>query len=47
MIMDRLYKGVWEKVNMGGFFSWVLFEWVYDYKKKRIENGYIIFFLDK
>lgn len=47
MIMDRLYKGVWEKVNMGGSFSRALFEWAYDYKKKRIENGYTTPILDK
>lgn len=47
MIMDRLYKGVWEKVNMGGSFSRALFEWAYDYKKKRIENGYTTPLLDK
>lgn len=47
MIMDRLYKGVWEKVNMGSSFSRALFEWAYDYKKKRIENGYTTPILDK
>ncbi|XP_078312564.1 long-chain-fatty-acid--CoA ligase 4-like [Crassostrea virginica] len=47
MIMDRLYKGVWEKVNMGGSFSKALFEWAYEYKKSRIEKGYHTPLLDK
>ncbi|XP_056004487.1 long-chain-fatty-acid--CoA ligase 4-like isoform X3 [Ostrea edulis] len=47
MIMDRLYKGVWEKVNMGGSFSKALFEWAYDYKKKQIEKGRNTPILDK
>lgn len=47
MIMDRLYKGVWEKVNMGGSFSKALFEWAYNYKKKQIEKGRNTPILDK
>lgn len=40
VIMDRIYKAVWEKVSEGGNFSKALFKFAYDYKLKRIENGY-------
>lgn len=40
VIMDRLYKGVWEKVNSGSPFSKALFQFAYDYKKNSLEKGY-------
>ncbi|KAL5004434.1 hypothetical protein ScPMuIL_017890 [Solemya velum] len=40
VIMDRLYKGVWEKVNNGGMLSRILFQFAYDYKCKHLEKGY-------
>ncbi|ESP04960.1 hypothetical protein LOTGIDRAFT_205986 [Lottia gigantea] len=40
VILDRVYKGVWDKVNSGGAFSEAFFKFAYDYKKKQLENGY-------
>ena len=40
VIMDRLYKAVWEKVNEGGPLAKALFTMAYDYKRKRLERGY-------
>lgn len=47
VIMDRLYKGVWEKVNEGGPVSRAVFQFAYDYKLRQIENGYDTPLLDK
>lgn len=41
--MDRLYKAVHEKVNESSKFQKALFNFAYDYKKKRYENGYTTF----
>lgn len=38
--MDRIYKGVWDKVNGGGKFGQALFSFAYEYKWKQLENGY-------
>ena len=38
--MDRLYKAVWEKVNEQGKMARALFQWAYDYKKRKILSGY-------
>ena len=38
--MDRLYKGVWEKVNKGGKFQRELFKFAFEYKKKQVERGF-------
>lgn len=40
VIMDRLYKAVWDKVNDGGFVSQALFRFAYGYKRQRISRGY-------
>ncbi|XP_048247393.1 fatty acid CoA ligase Acsl3-like isoform X1 [Haliotis rufescens] len=40
VIMDRIYKGVWDKVNGGGKFGQALFSFAYEYKRKQLENGY-------
>ena len=40
LIMDRLYKNVWEKVNEGGFWVKALFRFAYGYKRHRISRGY-------
>ena len=40
VIMDRLYKAVWEKVNEGGKLSRALFIFAYDYKTRKLARGY-------
>ena len=45
--MDRLYKGVWEKVNGGGALGKALFNFAYDYKKRKIQSGYDTPFLNR
>ncbi|KAH3813357.1 fatty acid CoA ligase Acsl3-like [Dreissena polymorpha] len=40
VIMDRLYKGVWDKVKSGSPFSRALFQFAYDYKRNSLEKGY-------
>lgn len=40
VIMDRLYKAVWDKVKSGSPFSRALFQFAYDYKKNSLEKGY-------
>ena len=40
VIMDRLYKGVWDKVKSGSPFSRALFQFAYEYKKNSLEKGY-------
>jgi len=40
IIMDRLYKAVHEKVSEGGRFQQALFNYAYEYKKKKFEAGY-------
>ncbi|KAK3596715.1 hypothetical protein CHS0354_025013 [Potamilus streckersoni] len=40
VIMDRLYKGVWEKVKQGSAFRQALFQFAYDYKLRRLESAY-------
>lgn len=47
VIMDRLYKGVWDKVNSGGVLGQVLFQFAYKYKLQQIEKGYDTPFLNK
>ena len=47
VIMDRLYKGVWDKVNSGGLVGQVLFQFAYKYKLARIEEGFDTPFLNK
>lgn len=38
--MDRLYKAVWEKVNEGGRFQQALFNFAFEYKKKKFDAGF-------
>lgn len=38
--MDRLYKAVYEKVSEGGKFQRALFNYAYEYKRKKYEAGY-------
>ena len=45
--MDRLYKGVWDKVNSGGAVGQALFQFAYNYKLRQIEKGYDTPFLNK
>ncbi|XP_025080298.1 long-chain-fatty-acid--CoA ligase 4-like isoform X2 [Pomacea canaliculata] len=40
VIMDRLYKGVWEKVNSGGPVSRAVFQFAYNYKRRQLDRGY-------
>lgn len=40
VIMDRLYKAVWDKVNSGGVVGRAIFQFAYNYKLRQIENGY-------
>jgi len=47
IIMDRLYKGVWEKVNGGGPLVRALFKFFYDYKLRKINRGYDCPFLNR
>lgn len=47
VIMDRLYKGVWDKVNDSGPLGKALFKFAYDYKMKKIEAGYSTPILNK
>ncbi|CAH1782381.1 unnamed protein product [Owenia fusiformis] len=39
VIMDRIYKNVWDKINNGSKFSKALFNWAYNYKAKRYIKG--------
>lgn len=45
--MDRLYKGVWDKVNSGGELGKFLFNFAYNYKKKWYLSGYSTPLLDR
>ena len=45
--MDRLYKGVWEKVNGDGKLPTALFTHAYDYKAKYAVRGIGTPLLDK
>lgn len=45
--MDRLYKGVWEKVTEDGEFSKALFKFTCAYKTRRLIAGYHTPLLDK
>ena len=47
VIMDRLYKGVWEKVCSGSAVSQGLFQFAYFYKNRAIERGYEVPILNK
>jgi len=38
--MDRLYKAVREKVTGGSKFQQALFEFAYEYKRKKFEAGF-------
>ncbi|XP_059174995.1 long-chain-fatty-acid--CoA ligase 4-like [Physella acuta] len=40
VIMDRIYKNVWEKVNSSSLMKRVLFKFAYDYKHKHILQGF-------
>lgn len=40
IIMDRLYKAVYEKVSEGGKFQRALFNYAYEYKRNKYEAGY-------
>ena len=40
VIMDRIYKGVMDKVNNGGAFGKAFFEFAYEYKKSKLLSGY-------
>ena len=45
--MDRLYKGVWEKVHGGSAISQGLFQFAYVYKNRAIERGYEVPIMNK
>ena len=45
--MDRLYKGVWEKVTEDGEFTKAIFKFAYEYKARRISDGYSTPILDR
>ena len=45
--MDRLYKGVWEKVRSGSVISRGLFQFAYEYKHRAIERGYEVPIMNK
>jgi len=47
VIMDRIYKNVWEKARDGGEVAFQLFSWAYEYKRSRLESGVGSFFLDR
>ena len=47
VIMDRLYKAVWEKVSEGGEFEQAVFKFAFDYKKKNYEAGFSTPLIDK
>ena len=47
VIMDRIYKNVWEKARDGGEILLQVFTWAYGYKRARLESGAGSFFLDK
>jgi len=38
--MDRLYKAVREKVGEGSKFRQALFDYAYEYKRKKYEAGF-------
>ncbi|GAB1609001.1 long-chain-fatty-acid--CoA ligase 4-like, partial [Argonauta hians] len=40
LIMDRLYKSVWDKIYSQGKFKKSVFEFAYAYKRRSIDNGY-------
>merc|ERR1719239_1752318 len=40
VIMDRIYKSVWEKINTGGIVGKVLFGFAYRYKLRHLKNGW-------
>ncbi|XP_052784060.1 long-chain-fatty-acid--CoA ligase 4-like isoform X1 [Mya arenaria] len=47
VIMDRLYKAVWDRVNSSGPFQKALFMFAYDYKRNSLEKGYETPLFDK
>ncbi|XP_035828318.1 long-chain-fatty-acid--CoA ligase 4 [Aplysia californica] len=40
VIMDRIYKNVWEKINGGSLMERVLFRFAYEYKLTHLVQGY-------
>ncbi|ESO08666.1 hypothetical protein HELRODRAFT_74895 [Helobdella robusta] len=40
VIMDRMYKAVWDKVNQGNEFQKLFFKFIYNYKRKWYRAGY-------
>ncbi|XP_014784334.1 long-chain-fatty-acid--CoA ligase 4 [Octopus bimaculoides] len=40
LIMDRLYKSVWDNINSQGKLTKAIFEFAYTYKRHSIDNGY-------
>ncbi|CAL1532013.1 unnamed protein product [Lymnaea stagnalis] len=40
VIMDRIYKNAWEKVNSSSLIKRVLFQFAYDYKLKHLVRGF-------
>ncbi|GFN91554.1 long-chain-fatty-acid--coa ligase 4-like [Plakobranchus ocellatus] len=40
VIMDRIYKTVWENVNSSSLMKRVLFQFAFDYKKKHYQRGF-------
>lgn len=38
--MDRISKGVWDKVSEGGEFSKAIFKFAYEYKLRKFEKGH-------
>ncbi|ESO08665.1 hypothetical protein HELRODRAFT_110176 [Helobdella robusta] len=47
VIMDRLYKAVWDRVNASNEYKKAFFKFAYDYKKKWYKAGYKTPLLDK
>ncbi|KAH8854813.1 Long-chain-fatty-acid--CoA ligase 4 [Schistosoma japonicum] len=47
IILERISKAVWEKVNAGGEFLQALFKFAYAYKCRRIHGGFPSFLVDR
>ncbi|XP_039279984.1 long-chain-fatty-acid--CoA ligase 4 isoform X2 [Nilaparvata lugens] len=47
LILDRIYKGVYDKVSKGSPFQKALFEFAFNYKKKWLKRGFSTPFVDR
>lgn len=47
LILDRISKGIQERVNKGSFIQRVIFKFAYDYKVGWVRRGYHTSLLDK